>query len=502
MELKIDRHDKTPIYRQIVRFFEEGILSGRFPPGSHLPPERRLAEQLGVNRSTVSTAYEELRSTGLVYSVQGSGTRVSEHSWGFAPSRIPNWHQYASQGVFQPTLPLVKRIWEAVRDPRNIDFARGQLSPDLLPAEDLNQLLQEISISLHGYPDPRGEESLRAAVREHLHNTYGIQVAPEQILITSGAQQALHLITQCLLNPGDAVGLEKPSYSYSLPLYASAGLRPFPIPTDKDGLLPDAIIDLHRRHKIRMIFVNPTYQNPTGSVLNFERRKSLLKLCGDLRIPIVEDDAYTALTLDGAPKPPPPLMAMSEGNHGVIYVGTLSKTVAPGLRIGWVVAPVPVINRLADAKEQMDFGISIITQQVAETYLKSGHWEKNVKRLRKALTLRRNAMINALKAYANDGIQWRVPNGSYHIWCQTEGKIEDSTLLESAISNGIVIAPGRIYGAEPGYFRLTYASCRLSDIQEGIERLTTIIRQLSVSTRTSSLSFNGSVTKSRMTSYP
>ncbi|MFC4766034.1 PLP-dependent aminotransferase family protein [Effusibacillus consociatus] len=471
MEWKLDRTSKEPLFRQIARSFEKRIQSGELPPGAPLPPERKLAEELGVNRSTITAAYEELRASGLTQSVQGSGTCVSDHLWGVSPRRLPNWHQYTNGGSFLPTLPLSKRIREASADPRVINLARGQLSSDLFPEEALSDLLKSTPLTASlSYPDPKGDEIFRHTLSAHLQKHYGIEAAPEEILVVSGAQQALHLLTQCILSPGDAVAIEGPSYAYSLPLFISAGLRLFRIPLDEQGLLPDEVMSLYQKHKIRMVFANPTYQNPTGTTLSLARRKRLLQICEELRIPIVEDDAYGSLTLHGSQAPPPALMKLNQGGGSVIYLGSLSKTAAPGLRIGWVAGPRSVIERLADAKQQMDFGTSIVVQRLVESYLSSGQWERHLQRIRKELTIRRDVMLQALDQYVGDQVKWNMPEGSYHIWCRLRNAIPDREVLETGIQNRVLFLPGEIYGAERGYIRLTYAGVSESEIEEGITR--------------------------------
>lgn len=173
-------------------------------------------------------AYDELRSTGLVRSVRGKGTQVSEDLWGVTPSRVPNWNVYASKGTFLPALPLDLRIREASSRPDIINLARSELSPDLFPVTALQRILRKMSLTMPlGYSDPRGALQFREALVKHLSEHFEIHVDSDQILITTGAQQSLHLITQCLLAPGDSIALEGPSYAYSLSLFTSAGLRLF-----------------------------------------------------------------------------------------------------------------------------------------------------------------------------------------------------------------------------------------------------------------------------------
>jgi GntR family transcriptional regulator, regulator for abcA and norABC len=474
---KPDLESNEPVFRQIIRYFEERIISGELSPGQSMPSERSLAEDLKVNRSTVSMAYDELRSTGLIRSERGKGTQVSEDLWGVIPSRIPNWNLYSSKGAFLPALPLDLRVREASNMPDIINLARSELSPDLFPVSALHQLLRKMEITIPlGYSDPRGARQLRETLVKHLGEQHGIHVDSDQILITTGAQQSLHLITQCLLAPGDSIALEGPSYAYSLSLFTSAGLRLFQIPMDENGLQPEELVTLYHRHKVRMVFVNPTYQNPTGTTLTIERRRRLLEICSELRLPIVEDDAYSALTLDDTVKPPSPLVSMKDGHRNVIYLGSMSKTVAPGMRIGWVVGPRSVIERLADAKEQMDLGTSAVSQQLARDFIESGEWTNNLKNLQTTLSARRDCMIRALEGLVDKNVTWTVPLGGYHVWCRTNRGVRDSEILELGIRNKVLFVPGGLYGAERGYVKFSFARATTEEIEEGIHRFGETLR--------------------------
>jgi GntR family transcriptional regulator of abcA and norABC len=386
---KPDRSSKKPIYQQIADYIERRISFGEFPAGSVLPSERKFADLLGVNRSTVVQAYEELRASGLVESAKGSGTRVSKHKWGIALKQTPNWNQYVEGGTFLPNLSIIRRIREEIRKGDTlIDFASGELSSDLFPNGIIRELLQKQPFQEQlGYDDPQGFSPLRESLVSFLDKNHHIHSTDSSILITSGSQQSIYLITQCLLGPGDAVAIEDPSYCYSLPMFQSAGLRLFRLPVDENGINPDDIIPLYRQHRIRMIFVNPNYQNPTGSVMAPERRVRLLEIATDLGIPIVEDDPFTLTAFDGNP---PPTLKSLDTTGIVLYIGSFSKIAASGLRIGWLIAPQAVVSRLTDARQQMDFGLSTIPQWVANQFITGGHFENQIIHLRKALFHKRN----------------------------------------------------------------------------------------------------------------
>lgn len=474
---KPDRNSKKALYEQIADYLEQRISYGEFPPGSLLPPERKLAEQFDVNRSTVISAFAELRSMGIIESRIGSGTRVSTSKWGATPKHTPNWSRFAEGGSFLPNLPFLRRIREALaNNPSLIDFASGELSADLAPTDEIAALMSKSAYTSYlGYVNPQGATPLREALVDYLNNYRGIRTTESSILITSGSQQSLYLITQCLLSPGDAVAIEDPSYCYSLPMFQSAGLRLFRLPVDNHGVQPEDIRTLYKKHRIKMVFLNPNYQNPTGTVLSDERRKRLLEIISELGLPVVEDDPYSLTSYEGVP----PLSLKSMDTTGsVLYIGSFSKIAASGLRIGWMVAPRSIVERLADARQQMDFGLSIIPQQVAGQFLQSAYFGPHLERLRIQLQFKRDLLIESLEKELSGLIEYVVPIGGIHFWCKLIPSIPDGILLEESIKKGIVMVPGSVYGSDSGYVRFTFARAKSEEIALGISRFAEALRGL------------------------
>ncbi|WP_144933424.1 PLP-dependent aminotransferase family protein [Paenibacillus sp. 32O-W] len=474
---KPDRLSSQPLYQQIADDIERRISYGEFPPGSLLPSERKLAEQLGVNRSTVILAYAELRSLGIIESRTGSGTRVSKYKWGAMPKHTPNWHRYVEGGSFLPNLPFLRRIREALqKDKALIDFASGELGADLSPVKEINTLLDENHYTGYlGYDNPQGFVPLRETVVSYLKQYRGIQTTESSILITSGSQQSLYLITQCLLTPGDAVAIEDPSYCYSLPMFQSAGLRLFRLPVDSKGIRPEDVRSLYKKHRIKMVFINPNYQNPTGVVLDAKRRTELLDLASELGLPIVEDDPFSLTSYDGTP--PTPLKSM-DSIGSVLYIGSFSKMAASGLRVGWMVAPHSVVERLADARQQMDFGLSVVPQQVAAQFLKSKYIRPHLERLRTNLLYKRDLLIEALQKELPDLVRFSIPQGGLHLWCRIIPEVNDSKLLEEAIRHGVIFVPGSVYGSDSGYVRFTFARPKPDEIVPGISKFASALRTI------------------------
>ncbi|PFW96298.1 PLP-dependent aminotransferase family protein [Bacillus pseudomycoides] len=468
MEWRPNRADKTPVYKQIADYIEQGISSGEFSSDSMLPSERTLAKELQVNRSTVVAAYEELKSLGVVERIKGSGTRVNTDIWGISRKRTPNWERYVEDGSFLPNLPLVQQIRTETQKDDLINLASGELSRDLFPADQFRRILSEqIFMENLGYDHPQGNEKLRETISSHVDKYKNIDVDPRSILITSGAQQALNLIVQCLLKPGDAIAIENPSYCFSLPMFKSAGLKIYHLPVDQHGMNPDDLIDLHRKHRIRMVFLNPDYQNPTGTVLSLSRRKKILGLSSEFGIPIVEDDPYSLTSFNGEVNP---TLKSMDTNGNVLYISSLSKIVASGLRIGWVIGPPQVIERLADAKQQVDFGHSVFPQWIANQFLESENFHAHISMLRKQLKQRRDQLITSLGELLGNQVEFHVPEGGIHLWCQVQGSIDEYHLLGRAIQNGVAFVPGSVLGSKKEYVRFTFGRANTDLIHVGIKR--------------------------------
>ncbi len=476
MDWKPSDSSGTPLYKQIAEYMERRITYGEFPAGSLLPSERALAKELNVNRSTVVAAYDLLRASGVIETRQGSGTRVSADIWGISRTRVPNWRQIVETGSFLPNLPLIRQIRKETMDSDLIDLASGELSADLFPEKSFREILSQQEFDGHlGYEHPQGNLPLRETITAHVKTWRDIDATPSSILITSGAQQALYLIVQCLLKPGDAVAIEDPSYCYSLPLFQSAGLRTYHLPVDKYGANPEDLVALHRKHRIKMAFLNPNFHNPTGTLLDFSRRKRFLELSAEFGIPLIEDDPYSVTSFEGEKIP---TLKSLDRNGTVLYISSLTKMVASGLRIGWIIGPQTVIERLADAKQQVDFGHSIFPQWIANRFLSSDDFPRHLAMLREELKEKRDLTVSALHSYLGDEVEFVPPQGGIHLWCQLKHAQDDSRLLKAAIKRGVVFVPGSVLGSKQGYARFTFGRAEKCWIEEGIMRFSQALRDV------------------------
>jgi GntR family transcriptional regulator, regulator for abcA and norABC len=456
--------------RDIVSTYAEQIHRGDLPPGTRLPPERRLAERLGVNRATVALAYAELVARGLVERRRGSGTLVRGDLWGVAP----DWPRYLAGSAFQPTRPLRQRLREIQRQPGVLDLAQGSIGPDLFPRAALEAILRDLRLPEEmDYPDPLGDEGLRRAIAAEHARQHGVRVEPDRVLVTNGGQQAVDLITRVLLGPGDAIAIEQPSYYYSLTLFQAAGIRLLPAPVDAEGIDPEGLAALVQRQGVRLALLNPTYQNPTTTCLSLTRRTRLLAVCRGLNIPVVEENGYGLLHLDG---PPPPALHALDGDGRVLYLGTVSKVLAPGLRLGWLIGPRPVIARLAEARQQIDFGMAGLNQALVARFLTSPAWPAHLERVRSALRRRRDALADALRATLGAAMRLDHPAGGLHLWARWEQRGDDRAGLEAAARAGVAYLPGRLYGAPDGFLRLTFATLAEAEATIAAQRLSSLGR--------------------------
>lgn len=481
----MDRSKETavktlPKYRQIVEFIKERIANGEWPIGSRIPSQRSLAAQFHVNRSTVIAALEELTADGLIEGRMGMGNVVVNNTWTLlATNPPPDWNEYVRAGTHKPSQAAVQEINRDESHASFIQLGKGELAADIFPLEKMKEVLQQVTQRLEtfGYEEPRGFLPLRQALSDYV-KTFGIEASPSSILVVSGGLQALQLISAGLLHRGSTVLLERPSYLYSLHLFQSAGMRLAGLPMDEQGLLPRAIAAAHGRQKQGdMLYTIPCFHNPTGVLMTEKRRQELLHVCEEARLPIMEDDIYRELWLEE----PPPLPLKARDKHGhVLYLGSLSKTLTPGLRIGWVIGPEPVIDRLSDIKMQTDYGSSSLSQRVAAEWLSSGLYSQHVQNVRGELKVRRAVALNALERYMNGLAAWDIPQGGFFIWLKIKAKVPMLELFKKAARQGILLNPGNIYAQETdGHVRLSYAYASLPELERGIRLLSRIVEEMS-----------------------
>ncbi|TMW71302.1 PLP-dependent aminotransferase family protein [Alteribacter natronophilus] len=459
-------------------YIRKKIKQGEWSVGSALPSQRELAGTFGVNRSTVIAALEELIAEGLLETRPGKGTFVSDSTWKVMSAGQPaNWHRTVTAGVHKASLETVKEINEREARGTDIQLGKSELAPALFPAAEIRDILHKRAAQLTSlsYEDPKGNRELREAVSSHLAKKQ-ISVSPDSILIVSGALQALQLISIGLLSTGSTVYLERPSYLLSLSVFQSAHLRLTGLKGDEEGLVPEELEKRLIPGENAALYTIPTFHNPTGTLMNGNRRRTIMEICRNGEIPIIEDDVYGDLWIDD---PPPPPLKSGDESGNVLYLGSLSKTLGPGLRIGWLAGPESVIDRLSDLKMQTDYGSSSLSQVVAADWLTGTKHEEHMKKVRLELKARRDTAVAALNEYAGDLADWQVPAGGLFIWVRFRTPLYQKRLFEKALDAGLLLNPGTIYSKHATrHVRLSYGYASLREIREGIRRVAEIVRRI------------------------
>lgn len=480
IDWKPQKTSSIPLHQQITNYMKKKILIGEWTIGTKIPTQRNLAKLFQVNRSTIVIALEELAADGLIESKVGSGTRVINNTWSLlASTPPPDWISYVKSGIHKPNISIIQEINKAEADPNMIRLGTGELSPDLLPTDKMGKILQfdnERSLSL-GYMEPKGSLSLRKTASAYLR-TKGIEASPESILIVSGGLQALQLLSIGLLERGSTILHETPSYLNSVHVFQSAGMNLLGLPLDKEGLRCDSIGRMKRQHKAALLYTIPTFHNPTGTLMSERRRIELLEVCQKESLPIIEDDVYGDLWFES--QPPKPLKANdTQGN--VLYIGSVSKSLSPGLRIGWIVGPEPVIERLADIKMQTDYGSSSLSQYAVEKWLCSGLYEDFLKELKVELIFRRDFANQILKKYFSEVATWSVPKGGFYIWLRLQSGVSTRKLFDLALREGILLNPGIVYDKNDyQHLRISYSYASVDQLEKGLIHLSNLIKSSSM----------------------
>ena len=397
-------------------------------------------------------------------------------------------HRYA-QRVRGIKSSAIRELLKFTQQPDVISFAGGLPAPELFPITEFQQACDRV-LSQHGpaslqYSTTEGYLPLRETVAHNLQR-YGILASPDNVLITSGSQQALDLIGKLLINPGDRILVEAPTYLGALQAFNVFGAEYVSIPTDDDGLRTEMLEDALRSGP-KFMYLLPNFQNPSGVTLSVKRREELVYLSDKYGIPIIEDDPYGQLRYAGEHLPPLVVLdrvnlRRDDGYHlgNVIYLSTFSKTLAPGLRLGWIVAPVEVISKLVQLKQGADLHTSTFTQMVAHEVAKDGFVDRHVKKIRQVYSERRNVMLSALEEFFPENVTWTRPDGGLFLWITMPEGADCQRLLKAAIKEKVAFVPGDCFYTEPGQglrnMRLNFSNATAEQIHEGIRRLSLVVR--------------------------
>jgi 2-aminoadipate transaminase len=467
LELQLDSTDGTPLYRQLGDALAGAIADGTLGEGERLPSERDLAVSLGVSRTTVVTAYRELEARGLVRGHVGRGTFVCAAD---EPADAPfAWRGRVALGAQRALDPSLRGILSAA-PPGAISFGAGVPAPELFPLELFRRVADDVlrrdPTTAFGIGPTEGQPGLRIALAARLG------ARPEQVLVVAGAQQGLDLIARCLLDPGDAVVIDRPGYLGAVQTFRSAGANL--VGWDVERADPDELEDLVLRYHPKLLYTGPTFQNPTGRTLALDVRRELLRVAARYRLPIVEDDPYGELWFD---RPPPPSLFSLDDRGLVIYLGTASKTLGAGLRLGWLVAPPSIVEQLTLVKARGDLFTNGLTQLVLAEIVGARAYARHLAGLRTEHAARHAALAAALcRRLPAGALSWRPAEGGLYIWCRLRGATDAGALQQRAQAAGVTFATGEPFYADGlgrHELRLCFTGVGPAGIDEGARRLAT-----------------------------
>jgi 2-aminoadipate transaminase len=472
--LAIDRESAVPIYRQLYERLREQILTGALPEGTRLPPERALADRLGVNRSTVVHGYRELVADGLIEQRVGSGSRVAALLDGVperAAAGVPWWVTLPSWRVGQ--YPAVLGELAASEHGEQIAFVQGVPPAEPSPLAELSASFARVGGNVNfvlTYGDSEGYGPLREAVAERMRRR-GCEVDARDVMMLTGSTQGISLVAQSLAEPGDEIVVEAPTYPGALQIFQIHGLRAIPVPVDEQGVRVDHIEAILRTRRPRFIYTMPSLHNPTGVTLSEERRERLVMLARRWGVPLVEDDPYGELAQSSLA----PLVARSSDD--VIYLSSFSKTIAPSLRLGWMVAPRTIYDRLLLRKQSYDMATSMYIQAGVDDFMRTAY-DVHLRALRIELAERRAIANAAITKYWPSSLRVDPKADGYYVWATASREFRARALLASAEQRGVSFLFGEPFFAQGGgdhHIRLALTPVPREAIAEGIARIGQVV---------------------------
>jgi DNA-binding transcriptional MocR family regulator len=461
-----------PIYQQLAAALSNAIRLGRIAIGSRLPSERLYAEALGVSRTTITAAYQELRALGLLRGYVGRGAIVVADDPDRSPAEAVPWSQLTSPFARRYRPPGVGN------NSGLISFGDGWLHSSLTPRAALAASAAKVvqnSDALTKAAPLLGLPALQDALGDTLRAA-GVKTSAGEILITGGAQQGLNIIARALLSPGDTVICESPTWHGAVRAFRAAGAEVVGIAMDHEGIDPDGLEDSLARLRPKFVYLIPTFQCPTGRLMGLQRRRRILETCARFRTPIVESHVYGDLAFGDRP----PSLKSLDSTGLVIHQGSASKTISAALRLGWLIAPRPVMDVLATAKASIDLSTPALTQAVLAEFLKSGAYARHQSKSRAALLARRDTLIAALAAHCSE-LRYGTPQGGLYLWAQLPVPLSAYEVEAAAAAEGVSIRGGNAFltdEAPSSHIRLCFAAPAQDEIVPGAERLGKALRGL------------------------
>ncbi|NEQ53156.1 MAG: PLP-dependent aminotransferase family protein [Leptolyngbya sp. SIO3F4] len=473
LALVIDSSLSEPLHQQVYSQLRWAILSGRLHSGQRLPASRVLAKSLGLSRTTVTQGYDQLISEGYLQTRPGAGTYVCEQLPDnlLMPEHVVNDHHTSVEIPLSDYGNLVQKSpLRPERKEFEISFRYGQPALELFPVNLWRKLLSkhccQTSHWLEYATSSTGYQPLRQAVANYLQRSRAVRCTPKQVIITNGSQQALSLITQLLVSPGDSIAIEEPGYLGARHIFQASGANLLHIPLDRDGLIVDELT--RYRVKPRFVYVTPSHQFPTGALLSLTRRLTLLKWARETGGLIVEDDYDSEYRYGG--RPIPSLQGL-DTHASVLYVGTFSKVMFPSIRLGYLVLPEALVEVFGKAKWLADRQPPTLTQAVLAEFIAAGHLDRHLRKMRLCYERRRDTLVQALYKHFGKTVEILGDSAGLHVMAKLPLILSDDEAVDRAASVGVEICSAQDQYETPrntGEFVFGYTAIDEAQIEKGI----------------------------------
>lgn len=476
MKFLIQKNSNIPFYRQIYNQIVQRIQSGLLNHNEKLPSLRIVAEELDISVLTIRKAYKCLEDAGYVSVKPGKGVFVKKKS------TLQNKKEDQSNWQHSLGVNVVRSQYLINRHKGKYDFSKAVVYPKLLPnlflAEEMQKVFRQNDSILSTYGPIEGDKELRFEIANHLFEYQKIKVNGDHIIITSGVQQGIDLVAQALLKPGDTVIVESPCYGGALDVFSNKGINIVPIEMDKHGIRSDLIEEECIKNRPTLVYVNPSYQNPTGISMSIQRRKELVELAEHYQFFILEDDSFSDIYFNNHVNHLP-IKYFDQHDH-VIYIKGFSKTLAPGIRVASMVAKGPVFDWLYAVKASMDVGSPLLIQKAILPFLRTDRMKKHVEKLRTALQIRRDISVDIFSTIS-DKVQFEIPKGGFNLWLTLQNQFDSFSLLEKANAEDISFLPGSacfVNDQKLNTFRISFSLISDSDLTVGLTKLCRIIKSI------------------------
>ena len=472
VSIQLDRTLSSPLYVQLYEQLLQSIQDGALAPGYHLPPVRQLAENLSINTGTVVNAYKELEHNGWIHSRKGSGSYVA------APPEAID--QEAAQT--SATLEIHDPEFFPANEPVNlINMSRISLNPDIVSIEQFKKLILEVldrdQGHAFGYQESQGFFPLRESIANYLR-TGGIQTTAQNLQIISGAQQGIDIVARSLLQYGDYVFTEAPTYPGAIAAFRSRGAKIIDIPLENDG--PDLTIleKQLRRFRPKLLYVMPNLQNPTGITYSTAKRSRIMGLARYYNVYVLEDDYLSELNY--TKEAMAPLKALDRDDR-VIYLKSFSKIFMPGLRLAFLNMPVHLSAQLLQVKHLTDISTSGLTQRVFDLYLRKKIWQKHIQNIRRIYETQFSFTCQQAAALLPDNVRWERPQGGLSLWLQLPPQIDAEALCTTAAAQSLLLTDGSDFYPRPTdhhHIRISFSTLSLQQIETGLRILSELLKKL------------------------